>query len=313
MKGGKFYYMIKIDYLTISLGVHINEWFDSTEQILGEFAEILPTQYKVTCRDMICNGGRSQRVNQFGICAMLQYGSAVSQGWLYCVQLSGQYWEAINRDHNAVLKLLNQFKSWQISRLDLACDICVPVAEWQHYYKGAFEANEYALNGKADSRTVYYGSRKSQIYTRVYNKSANDPEHYPAPKGKVQIRLEIEIHRVRGELILEKAFKDPEFANQLFLQRVRHIIPKDATGFINQYFNDATAFGKIKTVGRVTGDFKSTVDYVIKTYGHYIEAAMKSEKIKVKYKDDYSNPKTKRILAVLEGTSSEEINKEDLA
>lgn len=303
--------MIKIDYLTISLGVHINEWFDSTEQILGVFAEVLPKQYKLTSRDMVCSGGKSQRVSQFGICVMLQYGSAISQGWAYCVQLSGQYWEAINRNHKAVLDVLQLFKSWQISRLDLACDVCVPIVDWQHYYKGAFEANEYALNGKADSRTVYYGSRKSQIYTRVYNKSANDPEHYPAPKGMTQVRLEIEIHKVRGELILEKAFKDPDFANQLFLQRVRHIIPKDSTGFINQYFNNNTKFGKVKTVGRVTGDFKSTVDYVVKTYGPYLEAAIKSEKIRAKYKDDYKNPKTRKILAVLEGTSSEEITKED--
>jgi DNA relaxase NicK len=304
--------MIKIDYLSLSLGTPINGWFDTTEQIHRVFAEILPKQYKATCRDMVCSGGRSQRVNQYGICVMLQYGSAISQGWMFCVQLSGQYWEAINREHNAVLLLLNQFKSWQMSRLDLACDVCVPTVDWQGFYKGAFNANEYAMQGKADARTIYYGSRKSQIYTRVYNKSANDPEHYPAPKGMTQIRLEIEIHKVRGELILEKAFRNPEFANKLFLQRVRHIIPKDATGFINQYFNNESTVEKVKTVGRVSGDFKSTVDYVIKTYGHYIEAAMKSEKIKAKYKDNYNSPKTRKILAVLEGTSSEEITKEDL-
>lgn len=201
--------------------------------------------------------------------------------------------------------MLQQFQSWQISRMDLARDVCVSIVDWQNYYKGAFNANEYSIYGKEDSRTVYYGSRKSQIYTRVYNKSANDPEYYPAPKDMTQIRLEIEIHKVRGELILEKAFKDPEFAKQLFLQRVRHIIPKDATGFINQYFNNDNAIEKIKTVGRVAGDFKSTVDYVIRTYGPYLEAAIKSEKIKAKYKNDYNNPKTKKILAVLEQASIE--------
>ena len=292
--------MIKIDYLSLSLGTHINEWIVTNEDVLNFFAEILPRQYKETSRDMVCSGGKTQRVSQYGICVMSQYGTAISQGWQYCVQLSGQYWEAINRDYNAVRILLNQFKTWQISRLDLACDVCVPVVDWQNYYKGAFEANEFVLNGRADSRTVYYGSRKSQIYTRVYNKSANDAEHYPAPNGMNQIRFEIEIHRVKGELILEKAFSDPEFASKLFLQRVRHIIPKDATGFIDKYFNNNSTQMKIKTIERTVGDFKSTVNYVVKTYGPYIEAALKCEKIKEKYKDDSNNPKTKKILTVLE-------------
>lgn len=193
----------------------------------------------------------------------------------------------------------------ELSRLDLACDVCVPIADWQSYYKGAFDANEYTLYGKADSRTVYYGSRKSQIYTRVYNKSASDPEHYPAPKGMTQIRLEIEIHKVRGELVLGKAFMDPEFANKLFLQRVRHIVQNDSTGFINQYFNTDSIAEKIKTVERTVGDFKSTVEFVLRNYGPYLDAAIKSEKIKAKYKDAYNNPKTKKILAVLEQGNSE--------
>lgn len=291
--------MASIDYLTLSLGQLKDDNTAPTNTILSTFAAILPQSYRETCKGMICSNGRSQRVNQYGINVSLQYGKATKK-WMYSVQLSGVYFEAIKCNREAIIKILDDFMSWRVARLDLQETVLVPIEDWREYYKAAFSAGDYALNGVQDSRTVYYGSRKSQFYTRIYNKTAADPAHFPAPAGKVQIRFEIEIKRVSGDLILDKAFLDPVFADRLFIQRVRHTTANDGTGLLAKYFDSGEAVEKIETVERVVGDFESTVDYIFRTYEPYILAGLKSKSIKKKLKGKASDPKVKKILAVLD-------------
>ncbi len=288
-----------IDYLTVSLGRFKSESVTTTGEVLNTFAAILPELYKATCREMRCGDGLTMRVSQYGISVSQQYGTALAHGWLYSVQLSGDYWQAIERNRGAVEGVLSGFTVWRVSRLDLACDVCVPLEEWREYCKVAFTAG-YSLNGMLDARTVYYGSRKSQFYTRIYNKTAEDGKHYPAPEGFVQIRFEVEVHRVKGELILAHAF-DSDFTDRLFLFRAQYSAKNDSTGFIGRYFAAADAGEKIKTVKRVLGNLESTTDYIFNAYAPYISATLHSQLVASRYKDiEVLDKKGKKVLAILD-------------
>jgi DNA relaxase NicK len=302
--------MVFIDYVTASLGASGSA--RTTTDVLEMFSQPLPASFKETSRDAILSEGSSARVQQYGICASSQYGSGLQHGWYFSVQLSGDYWEAIGRSRETVLRVLNNFSQWRISRLDLAADVIVPLEDWQAYLKGAFDAGEYSLSGKQDARTVYYGSRKSQFFTRVYCKSAQDPVNYSAEKDKAVIRFEVEIHRVRGEVILQRAFENSEFATQLFAQRVRAVKQNDTTGFIEKYF-DCDPKHKIKTVQRVMGDFEKTVEYVFKTYAPYIAAGLKeTELLKKSYVVDPEKHKVEKVIQVLKHKSENKANNETL-
>jgi len=126
-------------------------------------------------------------------------------------------------------------------------------------------------------------------------------KYYPAPDEKVQIRLELEIHRVKEELVLKPAFLDAQFAKRLYTQRLRCIAENDNTGFIQQYFDNGEKFEKIKTIKRTLGDLESTVDYIFKAYAPYISAVMNSQLIADKYKGiEILNEKGKKVLAILD-------------
>lgn len=291
--------MPKIDYLTVSIAKNKSKFYLTTYDVLCEFAQILPDLYKQTCKDPICSRGTTDRITQYGITVQKQYGTASQRGWKYNVQLSGAFWRAIDYDYNSVESILNSHSDYRISRLDLATDVCVPLNQWQKYYKSAFKRKECTLNGKEDARTVYYGSRKSQFYTRVYNKTADDPLNYPAPENKVIIRFEIEIHRIRGDLVLDNAF-DEEFTNRIFEQRVKVIAKKDKSNFINKYFLINKMPTKIRTVKRPLGNIEKSVDYVFEAYKPYIIAGLKNKTLLNKYKDLKVLPKkAQKILTVL--------------
>lgn len=78
--------------------------------------------------------------------------------------------------------------------------------QWRRYYSFAFKRKDCTLNGKEDARTVYYGSRQSQFYSRVYNKTFENSLTYSAPKNKVIIRAEIEIHRIKRRFSFRPRF-----------------------------------------------------------------------------------------------------------
>lgn len=204
-------------------------------------------------------------------------------------------------NYKLIQNILNTFTDYRISRLDLAEDVCVPLKQWQKYYKSAFKRKDCTLNGKEDARTVYYGSRKSQFFTRVYNKTAENPTNYPAPENKVIIRFEIEIHRVKGDLVLDNAFNEL-FTNRIFEQRLNVIAKKDTSGFITKYFKATEPIFKIRTVKRVLGNIEQSVNYVFEAYKPYIIAGIKSEAFMNKYinsKDTDLSLKTKKIITVL--------------
>lgn len=291
--------MPKIDYLTVSLAKNKSKFYLTTYDVLCEFGSILPDLYKQTCKDAICSNGTTQRVTQYGITVSKQYGTASQRGWKYNVQLSSAFWKAIDYDYNSVKNILDTFTAYRISRLDLAKDVCVPIKQWQKYYKSAFKRKECTLNGKEDARTVYYGSRKSQFYTRVYNKTAENPLNYPAPENKVIIRFEIEIHRVRGDLVLDYAFNE-DFTNRIFQQRLNIIAKKDNSNFIEKYFKPDFMITRIRTVRPTLGNIEKSVEYVFDAYKPYILAGLKSEAFINKYKDLKELPKkAQKILTVL--------------
>jgi hypothetical protein len=209
-------------------------------------------------------------------------------------------WQAIEHNHDAVLGVLSQFPMWRVSRLDLERTTLVPLDEWRAFCKAAFEIGSPAINGKEDARTVYYGSRKSQFYTRIYNKTALDTKHYPAPDGFVQVRFEIEIHRVRGDLVLDRPF-DTDFTNRLFIQRLYHSAAHDTSGFILKHFADTICDEKIKTVKRTIGNFEKTVDYVLTAYSSYIAASLNSQMIADRYGSiEIMDKKAEKVLAVID-------------
>lgn len=289
----------KIDWVTVSLGQHKTHKEYSTMFVLDEFASILPMAYKNTCRDMVISNGGLMRASQYGISVTLQYGSALSRGWVYSVALSGKYLHAIKRDKQVIKKIFELFEGWRISRLDLCHDVLVPLEDWQKYSKVAFE-NGCFIVGSDNALTISCNSRRSQFYTRIYNKSAEDAKHYHAPDGEAQIRFEVEIHRVKGERVLQQAFEETDFADKLLLQRIRKISKNDSTGFIAHYFDNDTMFSKIQTVERSTGDFADTVEYIFKKYKPYILAGLLSKTMRKKYKTISLTPKIEKILAVLD-------------
>lgn len=291
--------MAKIDYLTVSLARNKYKLYLTTYDVLLDFAYVLPNLYKNTCKQAICGSGVTKRVSQYGITVSKQYGTASQLGWNYSIQLSGAYWNAINYDYNVVKNILNNFTTYRVSRLDLATDVCVKLEQWQRYYKTAFKSGKYTINGKEDARTVYYGSRKSQFYTRVYNKTAEDPNNYPAKEDEAIIRFEIEIHRVRGELVLDNSFNE-EFTNKIFKQRVNVIAKKDTSNFIKKHFGSNITDTKIKTVERKMGNIQESVDYVFKAYKPYILAGLNSKVFMEKHKGvEWLPEKAKQILAVI--------------
>lgn len=155
------------------------------------------------------------------------------------------------------------------------------------------------VNKKQEPFTI--GSRKSQFYTRVYNKTADDVLNYPAPENKAIIRFEIEIHRIHGDLVLDHSF-DEDFTNKIFEQRIKVITKKDKSNFINKYFLVNKKTTKIRTVKRKLGNIEKSVDYVFEAYKPYIIAGIKSEAFINKYinsKDTDLSIKTKKIITVL--------------
>jgi len=308
--------MTKIDYLTLSLGQFKPDIESSTTAILSVFTEKLPKIYKQTCRDIICSDGRIRRVSQYGVVVSLQYGKAKKAGYMYSVNLGGTYLEAIERDREAIIKILNDFMFYRIARLDIAHDVCVPLSDWREFYNNAFKSGNYLIHSAVDSCTVYYGSRKSQFFTRVYNKSATDPINYPVQNGNVQIRIELEIKRVGGECILESAFLNNEFSDNLFLQHIRQISKSDSSGFICKYIDNQKEFDRIKTVKRVLGDLERTVDFVFNNFEDYLVAATESKEFKrmIKNKNKYGKSlKTKKILAVLNEKLKEKSENNELS
>jgi len=291
--------MIFIDYLTVSLAEHNSKLDLMTLDVLGIFAQPLPTQYKNTCREVMIANGPSNKTSQYGITVFKQYGSGLDNGWKYVVHLSGDYFHAIERDVTKIIHILSQFESYRIARLDLARDVCILLEEWQNYYINAFNSGKNVV-GIDDARTVYYGKRTSQFFTRVYNKTAQDPIYYPAHNGYIIVRFEIEIKRIRGEQVFEHAF-NLEYTNKLFLQRVRTTAKADETKFITNYFDNDDEIIKIKTVKRVVGNLENTVMYVLDAYRDYIIALLNNEAMQENFmKDDvHNNTKAMKILSVL--------------
>lgn len=105
------------------------------------------------------------------------------------------------------------------SRLDFAFDVLLPVSDWKEFIKSAFSASldserqrkKFTLAGNGLAMTVYIGSRVSDYFFRIYNKSLESPSYVyrenglpvDVPEGYQVIRYEIEmkrhVHHLRGE------------------------------------------------------------------------------------------------------------------
>lgn len=101
-----------------------------------------------------------------------------------------------------------------ITRLDFCFDVLMSKSEWRMFLSNAFayqlatedsrKAKRYVVVANGDASTVYIGSRSSDRYFRIYNKTLEDPQYQfcgadgtlqEVPEGFFVIRYEIEFKR----------------------------------------------------------------------------------------------------------------------
>lgn len=101
-----------------------------------------------------------------------------------------------------------------ITRLDFCFDVLMSKSEWRMFLSNAFahqlatedtrKAKRYVVVANGDASTVYIGSRSSDRYFRIYNKTLEDPQYkfrgadgtlQDVPDGSFVIRYEIEFKR----------------------------------------------------------------------------------------------------------------------
>lgn len=101
-----------------------------------------------------------------------------------------------------------------ITRLDFCFDVLMSKSEWRMFLSNAFayqlatedtrKAKRYVVVANGDASTVYIGSRSSDRYFRIYNKTLEDPQYQfrgadgsllDVPEGSFVIRYEIEFKR----------------------------------------------------------------------------------------------------------------------
>lgn len=98
-------------------------------------------------------------------------------------------------------------------RLDFAFDVIMSRADWRKYLSDCFlysmeqnrQRKKFLLQGSGEAMTIYIGSRSSDHYFRVYNKTLQDPSYLfinadgtttPVADDQCVIRYELECKRV---------------------------------------------------------------------------------------------------------------------
>ena len=111
-------------------------------------------------------------------------------------------------------------------RLDFAFDVIMSRSDWRKYLSDCFlysmeqnrQRKKFLLQGSGEAMTIYIGSRNSDRYFRVYNKTLQDPSYiYVNPDGSsvdvsddlCVIRYEIECKRVNRTRSGQRVVSDP--------------------------------------------------------------------------------------------------------
>ena len=198
------------------------------------------------------------------------------------------------------------------SRLDFAFDVIIKKDQWKSFLAKAFESSlyserrlkKYALTGDGMAMTVYIGSRRSDYYFRIYNKSLESKEYVYTENGQVidisdnefVIRYEIEMKRHVHHIDNKCTVFDPsryffdyynenndlcEVIRNLWLDFGEDVLLPD--GFAeceltlyskNKNFASITPSVAIEvTQDRITNDskqFSDTLFYIVSHFGKYI-------------------------------------------
>lgn len=121
------------------------------------------------------------------------------------------------------LPVLRKFAPCHFSRLDFAFDVIQKREDWRKYIKRVFaesldsdrQAKCFKLQGSGEAMTVYIGSRRSERFFRIYNKTLEDSSYQfvdsygnvvPLDDDECVIRYEIEFHKFRRTLRGETQF-----------------------------------------------------------------------------------------------------------
>ena len=111
-------------------------------------------------------------------------------------------------------------------RLDFAFDVIMSRADWRKYLADCFlysmeqnrQRKKFLLQGSGEAMTIYIGSRNSDRFFRVYNKTLQDPSYLfinadgtttPVSEDQCVIRYEIECKRQNRTRAGQRVVSDP--------------------------------------------------------------------------------------------------------
>lgn len=198
------------------------------------------------------------------------------------------------------------------SRLDFAFDVVISNDQWKEFIKSAFSSSidserirkKYTLAGSGLEQTIYIGSRVSDAYFRIYNKSLENPSYIYTVNGLPRnipldhsvIRYEIELkrhvhHRSNGDVVFDPSplffdyysgedslidyiknlwldFGDPVLLPDGFESAELHLLSK------NKNFASISLQAALDVVQQNLNSeprsFDDTIDYVVSHFGKYI-------------------------------------------
>lgn len=200
-----------------------------------------------------------------------------------------------------------------ISRIDFAFDVPIKKENWKKYIASAFSSSlfsdrqrkKYTIAGSGESMTIYIGSRLSDAYFRIYNKTLESKNTYvltengnevPVSDDEYVIRFEVELKRHVHHHGSECVVFDPtplfyqyysqdeqllDYVKELWLEYGNSDILLPCFDDLdlhyseqNFYFASISASAAINVVQDKLYDepktFSSTLNYVVSHFGKYL-------------------------------------------
>lgn len=145
----------------------------------------------------------------------------------HILQVSGSACEHFRETLPCLAKVLRDGgQQAHFRRLDFAFDVIMSRAEWRKYLSECFrysmeqnrQRKKFLLQGSGEAMTIYIGSRYSDRFFRVYNKTLQDPSYLffnsdgttsPVSDDQCVIRYEIEFKRQNRTRAGQRVVSDP--------------------------------------------------------------------------------------------------------